>query len=273
MAFRFLFKPHQPKGRTASVGNDLVYAIGDVHGRLDLLDQLLSHIAADIEALNSSVRPRFIFLGDYVDRGGASSGVISRIIELSEISDVCALKGNHEDALLDFLEDASFGRTWAHHGGGPTLASYGVDIPGADDADTWERTRRAFQETLPASHLAFLRGLISHTIVGDYLFVHAGIRPNVELEQQAADDLMWIRKEFLDANRPSPYTVVHGHTPAAEAYSGPWRIGIDTGAYVTGVLTAVRLIQTDRLFIHTSPEQSKPNSGNGMGPAVEAGLF
>jgi serine/threonine protein phosphatase 1 len=238
-----------------STDGRVIYAVGDVHGRLDLLDPLLEQIRADAARLEAEIRPVLVFVGDYVDRGAESKGVIDRVIELQAAGpfEVRPLKGNHEEAMLTFLGDPNFGPTWNEHGGGQTLSSYGVTPPILRmDAEQWEKARQDFALALPADHLSFLQGLELTAVFGDYVFVHAGLRPGVALDAQSEHDLLWIRQDFLGAARPFEKVVVHGHTPAEEAYLGDCRIGIDTGAYATGVLTAVRLDGPDRRLIQAS---------------------
>lgn len=226
--------------------------MGDVHGRLDLLDPLLERIRLDAADLEPANRPVLVFVGDYVDRGAASRGVIERVIELEagDGFEVRALKGNHEEALLAFLADPAFGPTWIEHGGAQTLSSYGVTPPILRmDGEAWDKARDALAEAMPPAHLAFLRRLELTAVIGDFLFVHAGVRPGVPLEAQREPDLLWIRQDFLNASGPFGKIVVHGHTPAEAAFLGEHRIGIDTGAYATGVLTAVRLEDDDRRLI------------------------
>jgi serine/threonine protein phosphatase 1 len=245
-----------PESRPASTDGRIVYAVGDVHGRLDLLDPLLDQIRRDAFTTPNPAKPVLIFLGDYVDRGASSKGVIDRVIALKAGSEfeVRALKGNHEEALLAFLEDADFGLVWCAQGGARTLSSYGVTAPAPDmDARDWRGTREAFAAALPLAHWGFLAGLELTAVYGDYLFVHAGVRPGVALSEQSEHDLLWIRREFLNADRPSEKIVVHGHTPTQDAFLGEHRIGIDTGAYATGVLTAVRLYDADRRLIQSRP--------------------
>lgn len=242
----------RPASSPSSTGGRLVYAVGDVHGRLDLLDTLIGRIRKDALEHDGRPRPILIFVGDYVDRGADSRGVVDRVLELSVGGEfeVRALKGNHEEALLAFLSDPNFGPTWAEHGGVQTLASYGVSTPILRmDAGQWSRAREAFVRALPPDHLRFLVGLELTLVVGDFLFVHAGVRPGVPIEDQAEHDLLWIRKDFLGSSRPSDKIVVHGHTPAEAPFLGPHRIGIDTGAYATGVLTAIRLLDGERRLI------------------------
>lgn len=227
-----------------STGGRLVYAVGDVHGRLDVLEPLIEIIAADAISLKPTERPLLVFLGDYVDRGPESSGVVERILRLKRKTgfEVRTLKGNHEEALLQFLDDPAFGQTWAEHGGLATLASYGVFAPGARlEPEVWETLRQAFDQALPATHRKFYQSLELTIEVGDYLFVHAGVRPGVALADQLERDLLWIRGDFLQSNTDFGKVVVHGHTPMEEPQIMSNRMGVDTGAYATGVLTAVRL--------------------------------
>lgn len=235
-----------------STGGRRVYAVGDVHGRHDLLEALLREIGRDVAATPPGDRPLLVFLGDYVDRGPGSAQVVEAVLRLRHEGDfeIRALKGNHEEALLRFLDDPHFGSTWAEHGGSATLASYGVRPPATrTDPVAWTDAAQAFAATLPAAHLAFYRGLDLMTEVGDYAFVHAGVRPGIALAHQEERDLLWIRGEFLQASGPFGKVIVHGHTPMEEPQVTPHRLGLDTGAYATGVLTAVRLDEASQRFI------------------------
>jgi len=228
-----------------STDGRLVYAVGDVHGRLDLLTPLLKTIAQDAAASQPAERPMLVFLGDYVDRGPDSAGVIEEVLALQAKGDfeTRALKGNHEEALLEFLVQPTFGPTWLDHGGGPTLASYGVAPPIVrTDPAGWAASRDDFAEALPERHLEFCRSLELMVTVGDYAFVHAGVRPGVALDRQAEKDLLWIRREFLEARGGFDKVIVHGHTPMQQPQLTRHRIGLDTGAFATGVLTAARLL-------------------------------
>lgn len=232
-----------------STGGRLVYAVGDVHGRLDLLGPLLRDIAEDAIAAQPAERPLLVMLGDYVDRGPDSKGVVDLLLQMRTYGriETRTLKGNHEEALLRFLDDPAFGPTWAENGGGPALASYGVQPPASrTDAEAWETASREFRAALPADHRAFYEKLELMVTVGDYAFVHAGVRPGVALEDQTERDLLWIRQEFLQAPGPFGKVIVHGHTPTEEAQLMRHRLGVDTGAYATGVLTAVRLCGEDQ---------------------------
>ncbi|MDP3659461.1 metallophosphoesterase family protein [Phenylobacterium sp.] len=242
-----------------NTGGRLIYAVGDVHGRLDVLEPLIAEIAADAARSRPAHKPLLIFLGDYVDRGDASAGVIDLILRLQADNafEVVALKGNHEEALFQFLDDPSFGPLWIEHGGGPTLASYGAPAPvGRGDAESWMRTRDAFAAALPDDHRRFLESLELIVTVGDYAFVHAGVRPGAPLERQTEHDLLWIRHDFLQANGPFEKVIVHGHTPAEAPQITPHRICVDTGVYATGVLTAVRLDADGPRFLQAGRRQA-----------------
>jgi serine/threonine protein phosphatase 1 len=232
-----------------------VYAVGDIHGRLDLLQEMLKLIREDAETRPRGGRCRVVFLGDYVDRGAHSKGVLECLADqpLAEF-ETTFLRGNHESTMLQFMEDLMAGPGWLTYGGVNTLLSYGirppVDVPPRYRLATVQQQLRL---ALPPKHLAFLRGLAYHVSIGSYLFVHAGIRPGVELDRQREDDLVWIRQEFLNSTADHGRIVVHGHTIAMAAESLPNRIGIDTGAYATSRLTAVVLEDDRRRFIDTAP--------------------
>jgi len=231
----------------------LLYAVGDIHGRLDLLESLLGLIELDARASSYADRRTLVFLGDYVDRGPNSRGVVEGLITgLPQGFDTHFLKGNHEAILLDFLDDARRLDHWLMNGGEETMRSYGVDTErlaqlGAPP-ETW---RMAFAEALPEAHLRFFRELQLSVSFGDYLFVHAGVRPGVPFAAQSEADLIWIRGPFLSHADPFDKIVVHGHTPGQEPVIRPNRIGIDTGAVFTGRLTALRLQDGSGKFLQT----------------------
>lgn len=239
-------RPAVPPGR-------LVYAIGDIHGRKDLLDRLLALILKDAweRALPDSA-PLVVFLGDYVDRGPDSRGVIECMLTALPANWSCRfLKGNHEEAMLEFLRDPQFGATWRDYGGLETLNSYGV-VPRRDGAKIdWDATAHDFAAALPTAHRQFLDRLAPFEVIGDYIFVHAGLRPGLPLDFQSEKDLFWIRDDFLIGRRAHEKTVVHGHTPGEHVVHGPGRIGIDTGAYMTGRLTALGLQAADQWLLST----------------------
>ncbi len=230
-----------------------VYAVGDIHGRADLLRRLLGLIEAD-NARQPRAEVWLIFLGDYIDRGPASRDVIDILMEHPSFADkVVRLRGNHEDALLTFLDDPSHGRLWLEWGGMATMTSYGVRVPADLPADQrFEHLSRRLGELLPAGHRAFLAALPLTQTLGDYMFVHAGVDPRAPLDQQDPFDLTTIRSPFLDWGERLDRVVVHGHTISAEGpVFLPWRIGIDTGAYATGRLTALVLEGQDRRIVTT----------------------
>ena len=227
-----------------------LYAVGDIHGRADLLDDLHGLIAEDSERAPDR-RKTVVYLGDYVDRGPDSQGVVDRLIARPLPGFECVqLKGNHEASLLAFIDDAATGDAWLMNGAQATLTSYGVDIVGYGE-DGLERARLALIRALPSSHMDFFRGLALTFDAGDYLFVHAGVRPGVDLHMQKDHDLLWIRDDFLDSDADFGRVVVHGHSIRPEPDIRPNRIGIDTGAHLTGRLTCLVLEGETRRFLHT----------------------
>jgi serine/threonine protein phosphatase 1 len=226
----------------------IVYAVGDIHGRYDLLQDLLAQIAAD--AQGKTGQKVLIFLGDYVDRGLQSKEVIDCLAALDWPGwQIVALRGNHDQTMLDFLSDPGIYRAWRDFGAAETLLSYGVAPPRFDDDKAFAAARDELAAKCPARHVKFLGALeYSHT-VGDYMFVHAGVRPGVALDRQVAEDLLWIREEFLLSNRRLDKMIVHGHTPAERPIRRANRIGIDTGAYATSRLTAVALAGKECRFL------------------------
>ncbi len=244
-------RPRDPAGPRVPAGS-VVYAVGDVHGRLDLLEALLAGVVEDA-ARRASRRRVLVTLGDYVSRGGDSRGVVELLRRWRAPGfEVVTLKGNHEDLLLRYHDgDHAAGRHWFDYDGLVALAQYGVR-PGPGRASL-EALRLCFQEALPAEHLAFFRGLpVSHG-EGDYHFVHAGVCPGVALPAQSGHDQMWIRGPFLQSARDHGAVVVHGHSVVREAEVRANRIGIDTGAYRTGVLTCLVLEGSGRWLLQTAP--------------------
>ncbi|MBN3536583.1 metallophosphoesterase family protein [Sphingomonas pseudosanguinis] len=218
-----------------------VYAIGDIHGRLDLLDRLLLKLEADHAARGPAER-HIIFLGDLVDRGPDSAGVIERVRALCAADpNVHCLMGNHEEIMLRSLdgEDKAL-RLFCRVGGRETMISYGVTPEEYERLDYAEVTER-LNAVVPASHRAFLAALKEIMVLGDYAFVHAGVRPGVSIADQKLSETRWIRDAFLEHRGLLEKVVVHGHTVADEAELLPHRIGIDTGAYQTDRLTALML--------------------------------
>lgn len=229
-----------------------VYAVGDIHGRLDLLEQLLASIAADDRARGNGVETHIIFLGDLIDRGPASSGVVERLMAFAgERPNVRFLLGNHEQVFLRAMSgDQRALRFLIRIGGRETLLSYGITEEDYRALDFDELAALA-AEKVPARHLAFLDSFEDWIELGDYLFVHAGIRPGVALEDQEQSDLCWIRDEFLSCPDSFGRIVVHGHSITEDIDVRSNRIGIDTGAFASGRLTAIGLEGGERWFLST----------------------
>ena len=218
-----------------------VYAVGDVHGRADLLRPLLGWIGEDHARRGGDAELHVVFLGDLIDRGPESAAVLEMLAaERDPVGRRYVLRGNHEEMLLAVLDgDLAVAGDWLNHGGVETLESYGVD-----PALYWRDPSAflpALHAAIPARHVDVLRTMLSQVRIGDYLFVHAGIRPGVALDAQEGRDLRWIRGDFLNSRADHGMVVVHGHTIEPAVVFRPNRIGIDTGAYQTGRLTALGL--------------------------------
>lgn len=243
----------EPKPAPSLPDGVLLYAVGDIHGRRDLLEGLLSEIRKDAEPIKAK-RRMLLFVGDYIDRGADSCGVIGIVSAPIPPFDTVCLKGNHEQVLLEFLADPSMWRQWREFGGGETMASYGVNTKLlTEEPDDPVRIRDAFLAALPDRHYDFLRGLKVFYECGDYYFVHAGLRPGVPLSRQVETDQLWIRDKFFSAgNAFEGRVIVHGHTPRSAPEHKPYRIGLDTGAYASGCLTAARLLGPDVTFLQYS---------------------
>jgi serine/threonine protein phosphatase 1 len=227
-----------------------IYAIGDIHGRADLLERLAGRIADDL-ARHARCESVSIFLGDYIDRGSDSREVIDRLARAAFPTPIVTLRGNHEEVMLRFLDDPDELARWAAFGGEAALASYGVDPCLEMQRGGAAGVRAALLDCFPASHRRFLEETRLCVEYGDYFFCHAGVRPHVPLDRQDPDDLKWIRYEFLDYRGDFGKVVVHGHTPHHVVESLPNRINVDTQAYRTGVLTAAVLEGDERRFIDT----------------------
>ena len=224
-----------------------VYAVGDVHGRADLLPQLFSEIDVDLKA-HPAPRAMQIFLGDYVDRGPDSRGVLDLLIARSQRHETIFLKGNHEVLLEEFLRNPESFATWRHVGGIETLLSYGVRPSFNPHAPERTMLAQRFADVLPPAHRQFFANLTRSFSCGDFFFVHAGVRPGVPLSQQRDDDLFWIRDEFLDSKEKFGKIIVHGHNPVTDVEFHSNRINIDTGAFVTGRLSCLRIESDEALF-------------------------
>jgi serine/threonine protein phosphatase 1 len=215
-----------------------IYAIGDIHGRLDLLEHVIGAIWRDVTVHGPAALT--ITVSDYIDRGPQSRGVLDRLVDNPFPTPFIALKGNHEDMLEAFLADPAIGPQWFDNGGLATLQSYGIAVH-SFGATIFAEARDALRAALPGPHIDFLRALKISFSRGNYFFCHAGVRPGVPLGRQREQDLLWIRDEFLLSDVDFGQIVVHGHTPTPEPEVRPNRIGIDTGAFATGRLTCVAL--------------------------------
>lgn len=226
-----------------------IYAVGDVHGRADLLDVLLGRIEADAAAQDDHRQPILLFLGDLVDRGDHSREVVDRVLSawLTWGRVVC-LRGNHEAAMLGFLDDPVAGASWLNFGGRQTLQSYGVPAPPQSAGPTALREAgRTLAATLDV-HARFLREMPRLFRSGGVVFAHSGIDPARPLDAQDDDTLLWGKSDFLDGELPADIRVVHGHWARTEAQVTRARVNVDTGAYYSGRLTAVRLDEGTELI-------------------------
>jgi serine/threonine protein phosphatase 1 len=226
-----------------------VYAIGDIHGCTSQLDRLTSSIVEDANSAKGVCH--LVYLGDYVDRGPDSKGVVDRILHPPGGFQVQAIRGNHDQSVLDFLKDPSMFSTWKPFGAQETLVSYGVMPPRFDNPAAFVQARDQLAEKMPAAHLNFFQNLPFSAQIGGYFFAHAGVRPGVPLDRQVPEDLLWIRDEFLLSGTNFGKIVVHGHTPTPMPLRRRNRIGVDTGAYATGKLTAAVLEGAGCRFLQT----------------------
>jgi calcineurin-like phosphoesterase family protein len=224
-----------------------IYAIGDIHGRADLLGRMFAAIDADL-ARYPSAHALNVFLGDYIDRGPASRRVIDLLINHSCAHEVVFLRGNHETYVPQFLEDPAVLGRWRMLGGLETLMSYGLNPSFNAHRDEQHELANRFAAALPQNHVLFFGRLQSSFCCGDFFFVHAGVKPGVPVEQQREEDLLWIRDEFLLHQGSFGKMIVHGHAPIDEPEFRDNRINIDTGAYATGKLTCL-IIEHDELAI------------------------
>lgn len=217
-----------------------IYAIGDIHGRADLLAPMLSQIEIDI-ALHPISWPVVVFLGDYIDRGPSSKTVLDLLSSHDLTFETVFLKGNHEAFLLKFLDNSEVLDDWRQCGGLETLISFGIKPPINPAPHERAQLARSLSSALTATHRQFLEALKPTFICGDFLFVHAGLRPLTPIEDQEEDDLLWIRDDFLLWDKEFEKIVVHGHTPVREPDIRANRINIDTGAFATGRLTCLTI--------------------------------
>ena len=249
---KFSARPQaEPLAPEMTAGTRL-YAIGDIHGRVDLLRSLHQMIREDL-VRKTPERAVVVYLGDYIDRGEASSEVVEELLArpLDGVERV-HLMGNHEWAMLGFLENPVGYLDWLEFGGRATLGSYGAPQPDPGDPASIEAAHQALHRNLPKPHLRFLKGLSSSYEEGGYFFAHAGVRPGVPLANQSERDLMMIRDSFTRSCENFGKMVVHGHTISAAPEFRPNRIGIDTGAFATGCLTCLCLEGAGHRLLQTS---------------------
>jgi len=217
-----------------------IYVVGDIHGHLESLQEVLRKIRADIESRPVS-EALTVFVGDYVDRGLDSRAVIDALMRETGIGTKITLRGNHEEVMLAALDNAEGMRRWCQIGGVQTLFSYGVDVQELMRGRGFETARTALLAALPASHLNWLRGLPIRYETEGYFFCHAGINPDRPLDAQRDADLLWVRDRFIRDERRFPKIIVHGHSPVERIEVRHNRINVDTGAFCTGNLSCVSL--------------------------------
>lgn len=262
--------------KTAGPKGHRAYAVGDIHGRLDLLDEMLSAIEADIRD-RSAAKIVIVFLGDLIDRGPHSAQVVERLRLYSPVhARTVFLMGNHEEVMLRVLDgDGPLLRDWLKFGGAECVRSYGIDPAELAQLST-NKALELLKSAIPEAHVDFIRSFADTLSFGSYLFVHAGIRPGVTLSEQAQTDLRWIRQPFLDDPRDHGFVVVHGHTITPQVEQCGNRIALDTGAYKSGVLTALGiegprrwLLQTDSdTIVRSEVDRVSENAGT---PAMAGG--
>ena len=246
-ALRQIFARSDDAPPAAIPSGQRVYAVGDIHGRHDLFEALVAAIDAD-DAAAAPAETTVVLLGDLVDRGADSAGVIALARSWQQRRRVRILAGNHEEMFLRSFHSLEMFRHFLRHGGRETVLSYGVDRAAFARADL-EEAQQMMCGAVPAQDIAFLEGFEDMIAVGDYLFVHAGIDPRVPIEEQTVHDLRWIREPFLSHEEWHGQVVVHGHTISESPEDCGNRIGIDTGAFMTGRLTALALEGTGRRYI------------------------
>ncbi|MDD2325265.1 MAG: metallophosphoesterase family protein [Alphaproteobacteria bacterium] len=238
--------------QASTPSNHRIYVVGDIHGRLDLLTRLLAMVEADAIQHESKIK-KLVFLGDYIDRGLDSRGVLERLTKpFAERMEPLFLRGNHDDRMVRFL-DGHFEvvSSWLQYGGIATFASYGVNATAGIPQSKLPALREELKAKVPAAHQDFLNSTLFAASFGDYYFVHAGVNPTLDLEEQRPADQMWIRDVFLDSPVDFGKIIVHGHTIVAEPENRPNRIAIDTGAFASGTLTCLVLDGAERSFFTT----------------------
>jgi serine/threonine protein phosphatase 1 len=246
----------------------LVYCVGDIHGRDDLLRDMAERVGADLKTrpFDHAVT---VFLGDYIDRGPGSKRVLERLASGEWPTSIIALAGNHEDFLKEFLDDARVLDFWRSQGGLATLHSYEVDVRPAMAGRDFEKVRADFTTCFPKHHRDFLEALRISVSIGDYFFCHAGVRPGVALDRQNRDDLLNIREPFLTSEAEHGKLIVHGHTPTVAPEIRPNRIGIDTAAYATGRLTCLILEGDEQRFLPAQREVENKGDNLNISPGYQ----
>lgn len=252
--FRQLFRPRDEREPSAVPPGERVYAVGDIHGRLDLFEALAAAIEAD-DARRGPAETTIVLLGDLIDRGPDSAGVIALARDLMARRKVRIIAGNHEEMFLRAFDDAEVFRQFLRFGGRETILSYPIDQAEYRQADLAE-AQDLMRAAVPQADRAFIAGFEDLFTIGDYLFVHAGIRPDLPMEEQATSDLRWIREPFLSHAGSHGAIIVHGHTITDAPVLTTNRIGIDTGAYKSGRLTALGLEGTERWLVEASASDS-----------------
>jgi len=243
---RFLARKPKP----AIPPGERIYAIGDIHGRLDLFETLLEDIRRD-NAAREPARTQILLLGDLIDRGPDSAGVVALAMRPPDVAPIRALLGNHEAAMLAALDgDRDMLRIWLRNGGREALVSWGLSVSELDTMSDLALIKRA-QTLIPREQRAWIARCALSIQVGDYYFVHAGVRPGTPLARQKDEDRLWIRDAFLDSEADHGAIVVHGHSASPDVEELPNRIGIDTGAYATDRLTALGLDGAERWLLQT----------------------
>jgi len=238
----FYTRPRLPAG-------EMIFAVGDIHGCIDLL-QMMQQKIYDYAAAYSGYRKTVVYLGDYVDRGPDPAAVVDQLLSgMGDDFTVICLRGNHEQMMLDFLDQSDIGGAWLdyNNGGRCTIASYGVAEP--KYFTDLQKTQQEFKSALPPDHLEFFHHLPLSYGIGDYFFTHAGVHPGRSLDKQLNQDLLWIREPFLSSNNDYGKVVVHGHTIVAHPEFKSNRVAVDTGAYWSGVLSAVVLHEDRHDFL------------------------
>lgn len=240
--------------RPMLASGERIYAIGDIHGRIDLFESLIEAIEED-DASRHEARTTVILLGDLIDRGPESAAVVARAREWSTRRRLEFIKGNHEEMLIASMTDVEILRGFLRYGGRETILSYGIHPIRLRDAD-FEELRQMMIEAIPQEDIDFLDSFKQFIRNGDYLFVHAGVRPETPLEQQLGKDCRWIREPFLSHTGDFGAFIIHGHTIAEEPQVRSNRIGIDTGAFIHGTLTAIGIEGTNRWFIQAREDEA-----------------